>query len=164
MLGVARSSVSRWVRDVELGEAEERALVERARLGPLVAARRKADVAREARRTWQQQGRRLVHERDASYVAGCMLYWAEGSKQRNSLKLVNADPELLATFVRFLRVHFEVADARLKVCCSLFADHATRQREVRGLLARAARAPEDVSAALDRQREYGGFEQPAWLD
>ncbi len=59
-----------------------------------------------------------------------MLYWGEGGKQRNSVKLTNADPEVLVFFARFLRRHFAVEDERMSVWCNLFADHVDRKREI----------------------------------
>jgi transposase len=129
-LRVARSSVSLWVRDVELGEVQQARLLERSRLGPTVAGERKAAQAREARQRYQERGRRLVHERGDSFAAGCTLYWAEGAKHRNSLKLTNSDPDLVAYFLGFLRRHFDVPNERVKIYCNLFADHLERQREI----------------------------------
>ena len=37
-----------------------------------------------------------------------MLYWAEGSKQRNAVLFSNSDPAMLVMFVRFLREFFEI--------------------------------------------------------
>jgi hypothetical protein len=59
-----------------------------------------------------------------------MLYWAEGAKARNSLQIVNADPELIVFFSQFLRQQFTVRDDQIVVSCNLFADHAERQREI----------------------------------
>ena len=59
-----------------------------------------------------------------------MLYWAEGSKKRNRVCLVNSDPELVAFFARFLRLHFDVRAEQMRVTCNLFADHIDRQREI----------------------------------
>jgi DNA-binding transcriptional regulator YdaS (Cro superfamily) len=129
-LGVSRSSVSLWVRDVALGPAERARLIARTTLGPIVAAERKASRARIKRAEYQDEGRRLVQQRDASYAAGCMLYWAEGAKERNSAKIVNSDPELLRTFATFLRRHFGVADESMLIRCNLFADHLERQQEI----------------------------------
>jgi hypothetical protein len=39
---------------------------------------------------------------DPLHLAGCMLYWAEGSKSRTSLSLTNSDPNMVAFFKRFL--------------------------------------------------------------
>ena len=129
-LGVARSSVSRWVRDVELGVAQRQRLMQRSRVGPIVAAERKAERARALRASYQEEGRSLARERDASYAVGCMLFWAEGSKERNAVKVVNADPELIALFLRFLRAHFAVSSSDVSIRCNLFADHLGRQRDI----------------------------------
>ena len=63
-------------------------------------------------------------------MAGCMLYWAEGSKRRNVVEFTNSDPELVACFVSFLREHFGVEDERIRLSCNLFADHADCQRTI----------------------------------
>lgn len=129
-LGIARSSASVWVRDVPLGPDERAALIFRSRLGPIVAGELKAARARDVRQGYQEEGRRLIHERSPSFAAGCMLYWAEGAKERNSLKIVNSDPALLSVFASFLREHFDVPSERMIIRCNLFADHAERQREI----------------------------------
>lgn len=129
-LDVSRSSVSRWVRDVPLGPEQRARLVERVRLGPIVAGERKGAAAREIRRTYQDEGRRLARKRDRTYAAGCMLYWAEGSKARNLVELTNSDPELVSCFVAFLRGHFGVTSERITLTCNLFADHMAQQREI----------------------------------
>jgi hypothetical protein len=140
-LGVARSSVSVWVRDVVLGPEERRALIEKTRLGPVVAAARKAALAREQRRAYQLEGRRLAREHDVSYLSGCMLYWAEGAKERNSVRIVNSDRELLVVFAAFLRTHFEVDDAAMRVRCNLFARDECEQREIEQYWLEALRVP-----------------------
>ena len=38
-----------------------------------------------------------------------MLYWAEGSKERNSVLLCNSDPHLVRFFRRFLAECFDVS-------------------------------------------------------
>ncbi len=127
---MSRSSVSLWVRDVLLGPDELSRLIERTRLGPLVAAQRKAAGARQLRLAYQAEGRRLARERGSFYAAGCMLYWAEGAKRRNTVKLTNSDPEVVAYFARFLRAEFGVESSKVRICCNLFADHVERQREI----------------------------------
>jgi hypothetical protein len=129
-LDVARSSVSVWVRDIELGPEERQRLIARSRLGPYVASQRKAVRARAQRLTYQQEGRRHARERDDSYAAGCMLYWAEGSKARNTAQISNSDPELIAFFARFLRDHFNVEPAAMRLALHLFADHLDTQADI----------------------------------
>jgi hypothetical protein len=59
-----------------------------------------------------------------------MLYWAEGAKQRNSVKLTNSDPELLAFFADFLHEQLAVPREKMRLACNLFADHVARQHEI----------------------------------
>jgi transposase-like protein len=127
LLGVAQSTVSLWVRDLELTEVQRGDLAGRARRLRVEA---RSACWRERRRRFQEHGRLLARRGDALHAAGCMLYWAEGSKQRNAAQISNADPEVLRFFVRFLRTYFEVSDERIRVACNLFADHLERQREI----------------------------------
>ncbi|HEY2372699.1 MAG TPA: hypothetical protein VGH82_09115 [Gaiellaceae bacterium] len=129
-LDVSRSSVSLWVRDVPLTDEQRKELTSRIRLGPLVAGERSAARARTRRCEYQENGRRRARIPDPLYAGGCMLYWAEGGKARNSVRLTNADPALLAFFGDFLRKCFHVDDTSMSVYCNLFADHIERQREI----------------------------------
>ena len=114
-LGVSPSSVSRWVKDVELTPAQEAALREanpiynRQRSG---TARSSAN-ARARRLDAQHHGRGLAHRADLLHQMGCMLYWAEGSRSRNQLGFTNADPEMLDLFVHFLRRCYGVRYERI---------------------------------------------------
>ena len=131
-VGVSRSTASLWVRDVPLSPAQRSALHSRnpAYNAQLNGSKANAVLARARRAKWQEDGRRRARQRDPDYVAGCALFWAEGDKSRNQLRLSNADPELIRLFVRFLREHFAVEDGQLRVQCNLFADHADRQRQI----------------------------------
>jgi transcriptional regulator with XRE-family HTH domain len=131
-LGVARSSVSVWVRDIELTEEQHEAL--RAR-NPIynqqVAGRGGTSKRRRAeRRAYQEHGRALARRGDPLHVVGCMLYWAEGDKGRNEARLSNSDPEIIRAYVAFLRAYFRLRDEEIRLSCNLFADHVQRQHEI----------------------------------
>jgi AcrR family transcriptional regulator len=131
-LGVARSSVSLWVRDIELTREQQEALLarNRARTRQLAGNAIVAAKARHRRASAQKQGRLLAGSGDPLHVAGCMLFWAEGSKNRNKVELANSDPDVLRLFLRFLRTYFQVPDEKVRIWCNLFADHVERQREI----------------------------------
>lgn len=131
-VGVSVSSVSLWVRDIELSPEQQAALramnpaYNRQLSGwTMLAARRRA-----ARIEAQEAGRVLARRRESLHVAGCMLYWAEGGKDRDQVRLSNSDPELLRFFVTFLRTYFDVEDHQIRLTCHLFADHLERQRQI----------------------------------
>jgi len=132
-LGVAKSSVSLWVRDVPLSEEQLQKLRD---LNPaynrqLRGANRNAETGRERRAAAQEEGRRLAQRGEVLHAAGAMLYWAEGDKRsKNAARLSNSDPEVLRFFVRFLRTYFDPPHEKLRVTCHLFADHVERQRAI----------------------------------
>lgn len=106
-IGVSASSVHGWTKDIEL-TAEQKSLNLRGPRGPqnpeLVRRRAKSWAARcrAGRLASQEDDRRAAREGDPLHHAGCMLYWAEGSKGRNTVGFTNSDPRMLGLFRRFL--------------------------------------------------------------
>ena len=92
--GAAQSSISRWVRDIELTDDQRETLRIAAYNGHVKGRTMNAMLRREARAMAQEEGRMLADTGDRLFVAGCMLYWAEGGKSRNQIKFVNSDPEI----------------------------------------------------------------------
>jgi hypothetical protein len=131
-VGVSQASVSVWVRDIELTPeqlAELRA--KNPAYNQLLGGRAVAIANRRAERiAYQSYGRDAARRRDMLHLAGCMLYWAEGNKERNQLRFSNSDPEMIRFFVRFLRGCFGVGPDEIRITCNLFADHMARQREI----------------------------------
>jgi len=129
LLGVSRSTVSVWVRDIELTEEQQAAL--RRRMGGRIDGARVNTVrGLQRRRSAQATGRRRAREQEPLHVAGCMLFWAEGSRARHTVEFVNSDPAMIAFFVGFLRRCYGVSDSKLRITCNLFADHEERQLEI----------------------------------
>jgi transposase-like protein len=106
-IGVSASSVHGWTKDIEL-TAEQRAFNLCGPSGPqnpeLVRRRAESWAAkcRASRLASQEDGRRAAREGNPLHHAGCMLYWAEGSKGRHAIDFTNSDPRMLVLFRRFL--------------------------------------------------------------
>lgn len=122
-LGVSVASVSRWTADITLSPGFIEALRQRnpAVNGCLQGTREQSAAKRVVRLEAQACGRELARRPTRLHLAGCMLYWAEGSKDRNSVRLTNSDPDLMALFVRFLTECYAVSPERiaLSVNCHL---------------------------------------------
>ena len=128
VLGVAKSSVSRWTRDIELTPAQHEALHPTFARANGSSARRR--VALEERVRYQDAGRRLAATGDARHEAGCMLYWGEGSKHRNRVVVTNSDADLLAFFLRFLRECYGVDDERVAFSVNCFLGNGLELEEI----------------------------------
>lgn len=107
---VAKSSVSMWVRDIELTEDQKAVLLNKnpAFNKQFKAAHSAREKALEIRKSFQEEGKRLVKNANSEFIACCMLYWGEGSKNKNSVGLANTDADMLKLFVGFLRKQFGI--------------------------------------------------------
>jgi hypothetical protein len=129
-LRVSPASVHKWTADIVLTEEQRRQIRESNR--PAVEARAKAwrERNRAKRLLYQEQGRARARRGDTLHQAGCMLYWAEGAKSRNTAQLVNSDVHMLRFFVRFLRETFELTAADLTLKLNVYVDNGLAIREV----------------------------------
>lgn len=109
-LGVSKSSVSVWVRNVEFTPSPRR-----------TGARRRPHPAHEARLCQIEESNAAGVERigvlsdDAFLVAGVALYAGEGAKADGLVKFANTDPAMIAFFCAWFRRFFSVDEARLRV-------------------------------------------------
>jgi len=153
-VGVSKSSVSHWVRDIDLTPEQHAALLlrnpayNRQRSGVAIhAARRRAE-----REGFQREGRRRAGAGDLSFVAGCMLYWAEGAKARNQLQFANSDPVMARFFVDFLKKHFDLPPEQIRITCHLYSDHLEKQSEVEQFWLDTLRLPRESLSEVRRER------------
>jgi transcriptional regulator with XRE-family HTH domain len=121
-LGVARSSVSLWVRDVEF---DEQARAERARgnfLRGNEGARQRGPNKLE-RAKHQEIEQLLVEGRERigrlsereHLVAGVALYAGEGAKTDRCVKFANSDPRMILFFTSWLRRFFAIDESRVRL-------------------------------------------------
>lgn len=197
VVGVSVNSVSLWTRDIDPDPERLAANTANAAMLRAVAC---SSAAREKRRAYQEAGRARAREGDARHQAGCMLYWAEGSKSRNSVTFSNSDLNMIVFFCRFLRECLRVAPDRLSVRLNAYTDNGlsvadiethwldalelpraclrahtlnhfptsssgTRRNKlpygVCNLNLHSTRVVQHIYGAI---QEYGGFEEPRWLN
>jgi len=110
-LGVSKSSVSLWVRDVPF-EARPRPTRGRRRTPNALQRRKQAEIARLLAEGRDRVGR--LSEREF-LIAGVALYAGEGSKGDGNVRFANSDPRMIGFFCSWLRRFFEIDESRLRV-------------------------------------------------
>ena len=199
-LGVSPSTAHRWTKDIELSPSQ-RVAIQRG-LAEVFRSRNEAwsERCREKRREYQLQGRRRARSGDRLHHAGCMLYWAEGAKDRNSLTFANSDPHMVSLFTRFLTqsLELEAEDIGLRInvhtnngltiheieehwlavtglpssCCRAHtldclpqsSKRSRRRRLPYGVCSLRVTSTQIVQHVFGAIQEYGGFDEPDWLD
>ena len=111
-VGVSKSSVSLWVRDVEFA-TPVRSLTRGRRRDPnALQRRRQAEIDRLLVEGRARIGR--LSEREF-LVAGVALYAGEGTKRDGALRFANRDPRMIFFYCCWLRRFFEIDESRLRV-------------------------------------------------
>ena len=109
-LGVAKSSVSLWVRDVIFDP--------KPRQRPTVVSPNPLHLAKLAQIEEMNQwgAERIGVLSDAAFLAaGVALYAGEGGNTDGAVSFANCDSEMIRFFCRWLRHYFEVDESRLRV-------------------------------------------------
>ncbi len=108
LIDVKKSTLATWCREVRLSSEQIEAI-----------KKRRAQIPGLPRDTnWRRRGeiqelravaRDLVPElaTDPFWVAGLVLYWAEGAKTRNFVSMANTDPRALRLFVHWVRTFID---------------------------------------------------------
>ena len=108
-LKVAKSSVSIWVRDIELTEKQKQELSRKGVKKEVIEKRRKTRLRRENDRRQIIIDKSRVEIKNLSkrelWLIGTTLYWGEGSKTLRSsgAQLSNSDPRAIQLMMRFFR-------------------------------------------------------------
>lgn len=118
-LGVSRSSISVWVREVDFDEAARAA---RARANRRLGARKRGPNRLQQRKQAEIEGLRAegierigqLSDRDL-LIAGTAQYAGEGAKGDGAVKFANSDPRMILLFCTWLRRFFDVDESRLRV-------------------------------------------------
>jgi len=110
-LGVAKSSVSLWVRDVEF-EPLPRPPRGRRREPNALQRRKQDEVERLVEAGRARIGR--LSEREF-LVAGVALYAGEGAKADGYVRFANSDPRMIFFYCCWLRRFFEIDESRLRI-------------------------------------------------
>ena len=130
LLGISTTTVRRWTLDISLSRHQLKA-IERERLAAsLRGSHLMAAGCRDVRLRHQQEGRARAKQLDPLHMAGCMLYWAEGTKGRNRLSLANSDMNLMWLYRRFLSESLDVTVSRMTFRLHVYTGNGLSIRQV----------------------------------
>lgn len=124
-LGVAKSSVSTWVRDVVLPTAVLQKLKQNSHTRSAIEKRRSARLAQTAARRAVVRSEAIAEVPDLSqdplWYVGVSLYWGEGGKTQQIVRISNSDPVVIQTMMRFFRTLCSVSEKDFRGQVHVFA-------------------------------------------
>ncbi len=108
LIPVKKSTLATWCRGIPLTKEQIEGIKRRRAPEPGIPRdtqrkrRREVELIRAQARL---EAEHLVE--DPLWVAGVVLYWAEGSKTQGQLRMGNSDPAVLRLFVKWVRHHID---------------------------------------------------------
>lgn len=135
LLGVPRSTLSGWLRDVKLSEKQKERL-HKNWLNALVKARLKASkVHRDERlqriKRIEKDARHFVSNITVNKTMGELIfaafYLAEGSKSKGAVEIANTNPDILVAFWRLFQYLYPVDKSKFRCYLHLRLDQSERQ-------------------------------------
>jgi transcriptional regulator with XRE-family HTH domain len=134
IVGVAKSSVSAWVRDIQLTTEQQQVLLSRNPIFNRQAsgAKKWIEHNQNIRKQYQENGKIMAREscNNNLFNIGCALYWAEGTKNRNDARLSNTDPSLLKIWLRFLKEIFLIQDTKIAIAIQCYLNNGISQTDI----------------------------------
>jgi len=126
--GLAKSTVSLWVRDVPLPVEIRELLKGKSQKGAMEGLRVLAAMRQYRRNEYLKEAKRDLPDSGDMTSAqwrlhAALLFWCEGSKDASNLVFTNSDPSLMATFLRSLRLGFGIDERKLKALVHLHEYH-----------------------------------------
>ena len=126
-IDVSKSTLSLWLRDIELTESQKSILLKGREISRYAAAKKKQQqriektikIISEARKEFEK-----LHN-NPLFLSGLMLYWAEGDKSdlHEQVKFTNSDQNMINLIMRWFREICEVPEKKFRVTLHIHSLH-----------------------------------------
>ncbi|MDQ5968896.1 MAG: hypothetical protein QG579_53 [Patescibacteria group bacterium] len=125
---VSKSSISLWIRDVQLSPMESERIENKITAGQLrsreVIKQKSVNKLAEINKFARESFKRVEVTKSLEILLCACLYEGEGNKGFNqSLSFTNSDPKMISTFLGLLRSGFDVDESKFRVCIHLHHYH-----------------------------------------
>jgi len=131
ILKVSKSTLSRWLKDVQLTTEHISKLKDKQRTAYFTSKRRTESSAKHhesIRESARVESKQLIN--DSFFVAGLMLYWSEGSKNLGSVQFCNSDPRMIKIMLAWFKKYCKVQLDKFRIGLILNSLHSVKECEV----------------------------------
>lgn len=135
-IGVAKSTLSLWLRSVNLSKEQKRRLTQKSIDAAKRGAKRKKEKRVEITREIKEKAAKEIKSisKKELWLMGIMLYWAEGSKEKSKssqVEFMNSDPAMIRLFIKWLLEIVKVREEDLIFEIYIHENHKDRLKIVR---------------------------------
>ena len=130
---VAKSTLSDWLKGVDLTAAQRQRITEKSTCGRLKGAKVRRDDRVERQNLLIKKAKTNIGSisRRELWLIGIALYWAEGSKEKvyssgARTSFSNSDPKMIALYIMWLRECMEINSNELIISIYIHESHKNR--------------------------------------
>lgn len=132
-INAAQSSVSIWVKDVQLTNEQKARLLANTHAPDVIEKRRQSRLKSELEKRNLVINSAAIEIEDISkrelWLIGIGLYWAEGAKTQSTVQFSNGDPRMIKIMLRFFREIVHVDESKLRGCIHIHESLDTNAAE-----------------------------------
>ena len=146
-VSVSQSTLSLWLHSVDLSDEQKRTISERQRKASSRTRRRNRRLRQQSIYSSERRRINSLTPREL-WLMGTVLYWAEGSKEKeyspgSGVEFTNSDPTLVGLFIDWIRNACGVDEDRLVFAIYIHESHSESMERIRDYWVREAAIPRD---------------------
>lgn len=130
-MGITQSTSSLWLRDINLNPAAQERLRHRRIYGQYITSliwkQKRESSSLKANIEAQHILTNIIFTPEISLIICASLFWAEGSKNRNSVIFTNSDPEMIKVFLSTFRCAFTLNEYKFRCLVHIHDYHDDKE-------------------------------------
>lgn len=129
VVDVSKSTLSIWLRDIELTPEQKIKLITGQDIGRMKASknRQRARIEKTERIIAEAKKELSRLSSRPLFLPGLMLYWAEGAKHNGEhVQLVNSDPAMIQLMMRWFREICRVPEYKFRISLHIHSLHCRK--------------------------------------
>jgi len=129
---VSKGTLSLWLRDVKLTPTQEKRLYvtlrrRNAYKGAKVRQEKRIERTKQTMTEARKEAKRLL--KNPLFLAGSMLYWAEGTKRYEQVNFSNSDPSMIKFMMLWFRKICKVPENKFRIGLHIHKLHCRKNIE-----------------------------------
>jgi hypothetical protein len=116
-ISVSRSTLSIWLREIELTPKQKARLFSKQEMFLYAGAKSQQRKRIERTKRIMNQAKKEIAGllKNPLFLSGIMLYWAEGNKKTENIKFSNSDPLMIKFMMRWFREICKVPEEKFRI-------------------------------------------------
>lgn len=116
LISVSKSTLSNWLKDIELTDEHKKRLTRLQATAYLGAKKIQAKSLAHHRDIGETAKREVLSWiNNPLFITGLMLYWAEGDKRSGRLQFSNSDPDMIKLMMKWFRKFCNVPEEKFRI-------------------------------------------------